>query len=362
MELKLLDSIMHGVLKPWKLDTTNKRRFNELVKSAKAVSPKTNAELFSQLNELLVDYPPVQKMLDNESKDNIPLQQLLYQTTLPKYKDAVTHFYYLLIIEETLRFYNAVLLQAANWTELVDIRYQVGKTLTNVRVLAKQVTTELNELNLKTTPDAQSNIVHFTLFYLKKSLIQLYFCIQEHFKASLSQKTTIEDFYLQDLEEPIINIVYPVLVAKATTINHKQIDNKNYKDKLSFGWKNGKVTQLYGLFNELCNEIHFIDEERTSIENLVNLLIAKEIIPNETDIYLGCQTTEFVFIMDAISRHFQRLTPTNIEKSKCFWSKAVTNKNPTLITADNYFKTRKKSKIKNERQDNILATIQKYFT
>jgi hypothetical protein len=39
MEVKVLDSIMHGVLKPWKLDTTNTRRFTELVKAAKAASP-----------------------------------------------------------------------------------------------------------------------------------------------------------------------------------------------------------------------------------------------------------------------------------------------------------------------------------
>ena len=55
MEVKVLDSIMHGVLKPWKLDTTNTRRFTELVKAAKAASPNTNAALLSQLTALLVD-------------------------------------------------------------------------------------------------------------------------------------------------------------------------------------------------------------------------------------------------------------------------------------------------------------------
>jgi hypothetical protein len=99
-------------------------------------------------------------------------------------------FIYFVITGETLRVFNAVLQQAANWTELVDIRYQVAKTLTNVRVLAKQVTTELNEQGFTTVPDAQSSVVHFALYYLKHSLIQLYFSIQEQFKASLSQTTT----------------------------------------------------------------------------------------------------------------------------------------------------------------------------
>jgi hypothetical protein len=102
----------------------------------------------------------------DETIGNTALQQLLYKTDLPKYKDAVTHFYLFVITGETLRVFNAVLQQAANWTELVDIRYQVGKTLTNVRVLAKQVTTELNEQGFTTVPDAQSNVVHFALYYL----------------------------------------------------------------------------------------------------------------------------------------------------------------------------------------------------
>ncbi|MBL0233301.1 MAG: hypothetical protein IPQ08_06510 [Chitinophagaceae bacterium] len=149
----------------------------------------------------------------DETIGNTALQQLLYKTDLPKYKDAVTHFYYFIITGETLRVFNAVLQQAANWTELVDIRYQVGKTLTNVRVLAKQVTTELNEQGFTAVPDAQSSVVQFALYYLKHSLIQLYFSIQEQFKASLSQTTTLEDFYLLDLEEPFPQFAYRYLLV-----------------------------------------------------------------------------------------------------------------------------------------------------
>jgi hypothetical protein len=127
MEIKILDSIMHGVLKPWKLDTTNTRRFTELVKAAKAASPDTNATLLSQLTALLVDFPSLQKIINEEAIGNAPLQPLSWKSDLPKYKDAVTHFYYFVITGETLRIYNAVLQQAANWTELVDIRHHLGK-------------------------------------------------------------------------------------------------------------------------------------------------------------------------------------------------------------------------------------------
>ncbi|MBL0202211.1 MAG: hypothetical protein IPP81_19245 [Chitinophagaceae bacterium] len=84
MEIKILDSIMHGVLKPWKLDTTNTRRFTELVKAAKAASPDTNAALLSQLTALLVDYPTLQKIVADETIGNTPLQQLLLQNRFAK--------------------------------------------------------------------------------------------------------------------------------------------------------------------------------------------------------------------------------------------------------------------------------------
>ena len=63
MEVKILDSILHGSLKPWKIDATNSRRFIGLVKAAKATTQKTNSELVKQLMDLLYDFPAVQKLL-----------------------------------------------------------------------------------------------------------------------------------------------------------------------------------------------------------------------------------------------------------------------------------------------------------
>ena len=65
--------------------------------------------------------------------------------------------------------------------------------------------------------------------------------------------------------------------------------------------------------------------------------------------------------MDNLGKAFQRLSPTNIEKSMSFWSKGRANKKATLINAENYFKTRSKNKIKDETKEGILTLIQKYF-
>jgi len=96
---------------------------------------------------------------------------------LPNSTDAVTRFYYLIITAEYFRVFSCMLQESINWTELVDIRYQVNTTLTNIRVLAKQTATELTEQGFTTAPDEHSNHIHFALYYLKHSLVQLYFSV-----------------------------------------------------------------------------------------------------------------------------------------------------------------------------------------
>lgn len=352
MEVKVLDSIMHGVLKPWKLDTTNTRRFTELVKAAKAASLNTNAELLSQLTALLVDYPSLQKIVADETIGNEPLQQLLYKTDLPKYKDAATHFYYFIITGETLRIFNAVLQQAANWTELVNIRYQIGKTLTNVRVLAKQATTELNEQGFTTVPDAQSSVVHYALYYLKHSLIQLYFSIQEQFKARLSQTTTIEDFYLLDLEEPLTNIVYLKFVGQPTDSTQETNTNNSFQDKLSFGFT-GDKDRLKAVIVQLCQKIELLNEDQTSSDTLFKIFTSRDLEAVTDKVYLGCETTQFRYIVDKLTPHFTNLKLKAIEKTGAFFSK-----NGTKITAQNL----SAGKVDNPKEkvtiDNILKQMQ----
>ncbi|MFN0082791.1 MAG: DUF6617 family protein [Ferruginibacter sp.] len=347
MEVKILDSIIHGFLKPWKLDTTNTSRFTELVKAAKAVSLNTNAALLSQLTALLADYPTEQKILTDETTIDTTLQPLLCKIDLPKYKDAVTHFYYFIITGETLRVFNAVLQQAANWTELVDIRYQVGKTLTNTRVLAKQVSIELNEQGFTGIPDAQSSFVHFALYYLKHSLIQLYFSVQEQFKASLSQVTTLEDFYLLDLEEPETNIVQLQFIEQAVTEEKGSSEYSGNQDTISFGFKDD-VTKLTTVVNQLCHQIELLNEDVCNADDLIKAFTAKNLLPGAVKIQLGCETKHFRYCIDKFMPYFNNLTLANIEKSKIFYSKK-----DTLLKANNLSASSSKNKIEPKESANI---------
>jgi hypothetical protein len=347
MEVKILDSILHGSLKPWKIDTSNSRRFIGLVKSAKATTPTTNAELIKQLTELLSDFPAVKKLLFDEPKNPSTLQPLLFDIELPRYKDAFTNFYFLVITGETLRIYNTFLNQSASWTDLIDIRYQAVKTLTNIRVLAKQTGIELIEQGFSTPPDANCDITHFALYYLKHSLIKLYFSIQEHFKSSLESTISLEDFYLLDLEESNLNIIELKPAAKSSETGVEIPD----QDRIWFGFRDD-LTKLTTVVNQLCYQIELLNEDVSSPEDLLKAFTSEKLTPGCIKIQLGCETKHFRYCIDKFKPYFNSLTLSNIEKSMIFYSQR-----DTLITANNLSASNSKNKLEPKEK----GTIDKIF-
>lgn len=203
LKIKILDSILHGDLKPWKMDTSDQRRFTELVKAATATSPQTYGELQKQLATLLDNYPSLQKIMAKETQtEENPLVQHFFKIDLPKYNDPLTQFYHSIIKKEALRFFNQFLLKAEKWIDPVDIHFQVNKTLTDIRVLATQTAEELVQRGFMSFPDKQSDFLHIVLFTLKQILTALFFEVQERFAKQLSQNTTEEFYYLHYLKEP----------------------------------------------------------------------------------------------------------------------------------------------------------------
>jgi len=351
MEIIILDNILHGSLKPWKVDLSNTRRFTEIVKNAKAIPLTTLSDIFGQVSYLLTDFPLQQKVLALEPKSLVPLQPLRFDIELPKYINAVTHFYNLLITAETHRLYNTFLYQAVNWSDIIDVRYNVNQTLTNIRVLAKQTGIELKEREYLSLPHEQSDAIHFALFYLKHFLIRLYFSIQEHFRVSLDKTTTLEDFYLLDLEESISNLIQlkPVILTESPE-EGEDLTIKD-QDRIWFGFKD-KLDTLTTIINQLCFKIELLNEDVSSSEDLVKVLISKSLTPGCTKIQIGCETKHFRYCIDKLQPYFSYLTLSNIEKSKIFYSKK-----DTLITANNLSASSSKNKLEPKEK----ATIDRIF-
>ena len=350
MEIKILNSVLLDELKPWKLDTSNTRRFTELVRSAKAVAPTTKDELQKQLTILLADYSALQKWLATEAaSNNVALQQLLYSIDLPDCSSPVTHFYAAIISAETLRVYNSFIQQSVSWNASIDIPFQTGRLLNSLKVLTQQTSAELQERGFTIIPDEQSSFIHFTLYYLKHSLIQLYFSIQESFKDSLVQVTTLEHFYSLDLEESLSalpNLEYAITASGQNAVK------KAKPQKLTFGF-NGKKDKLSSVINSLCTQIELLKEDVSPADMLIQILLSNDIKPGNVQIHLDCDNKNFRYVIQKLTPYFNLLSFINIEHSKSFYSKKG-----TLLKANNFSKARSFDPKEKATIDNIFKQMQ----
>ena len=346
MELRILDSIMHGVLKPWKLDTSNNKRFTELVKAAKKVNPSTCIEQHLQLYNLLADYPTLQKVLETELPSEKTLKPLYFSTGLPMYNNAVTNFYFLVITLEAQRIYNRVLGFSKIYTSQIDLIFHTGKALKYAKVLAKQASIELDMMGFSGTA-AQVEASNYAIYCLKHSLIQFYFSIQEQFKHRLEESTTLEDFYLLDLEEPLSGI----LPLEKVHLIENDKSNQEIHKKLSFGF-NEDIGKLRTVINQLCIKIELLNSD-TKTDDLITILTAKNISPGSVKIQIGCETVQFRYIIDKLKPFFNALNPQNIELSACFFTKKG-----TLIKAQNLYTNKISHPKEKDNIDNIIKQLQ----
>lgn len=331
MEIKILDSILHGELKPWKLDTSSTKHFTELVRTAKAVSPITNGELQKQLKALLADYPTLNKWLVSEAtSSNTALQQLVFTIDLPACSSPPTQFYAAVITAETLRVYNSFIQQSVNWNTAIDIPFQTNRLLNSLKVLTQQTVAELQERDFTTVPDEQSDFIHFALYYLQHSLIQLYFSVQDSFRECLKQVTTLEDFYSLDLGLPKAQIVELKKLAIVPIEEITSIAQSNNKP-FSFGFK-GDETKLRNLVSVLCNHKNLLDEAVTKPDDFIKLLTTKNINDRKYKIQIGCETNLFQHIADKLKTNFPKFTYANIGKCNYFFTKNSTPIKASLLS------------------------------
>lgn len=350
MEIKILDSILHGELKPWKLNTSGNKRFTELVRTAKAVSPTTNAELQKQLTALLADYPTLKKWLATQAtSSSTALQQLVCTIDLPACSSPLTHFYAAVITAETLRVYNSFMQQSVNWNTSIDIPFQTGRLLNSIKVLTQQTVAELKERGFINPADEQSDSIHFALYYLKHSLIQLYFSIQKVFENNLPQVTTLEDFYSLDLEEPLSAL--PKLDYTITATEQNSVKKPKSK-KLTFGF-NGKKEKLTAVINNLCSQVELLKEEVSPADMLIKLLLSNDIKPGNAQIHLDCDNKNLRYIIEKFTPYFNSLSFINIEHSKSFYSKKG-----TLLKANNFSKAKSFDPKAKAAIDNIFKQMQ----
>lgn len=260
------------------------------------------------------------------------------------YPNAITKYYSKIISLETLRVYNAFNTKMQKYSNKVDVVYHTAIALKNIKALTVNTVKEIKEKGFEEIPTEQSSLSHFVLQSLRQHLTILFFDVQELSKASIDNPTSIEDFYLLDLNLPKTQI------QELKILTPSDIDFKA-QEVLNFGFKDD-FEKLKSVVNQLCHQVEFLNEDVTSADELLKVFISKNILPNSVKIQIGCETKNFRYIVNKFKPYFHNLTLANIEKSQLFYSKS-----DNLITANNLSASNNKNAVEPKEK----ATIDKIF-
>lgn len=309
MQLLLFNEIIHGGLRPWLSTEASHVDMKQSILKAKSKSSTTLKDIIETLEILLSSQKELaQRIKATVDDQEIKLETLAATIQQPPHFDSFSQYYSLLIEAETNRIYNQFLAIARNLDNDIDIEFQTGRLLKSIKVMTVQTSAELKE--------HENKQVVFVLTYLRNALLALYFSIQEQFKAKLSQTISFEDFVLLELEEDI-NVVPQININNEDSPPAKKVKSA----KLSFQFK-GDKQKLRNVITQLCLQYSLLaDHSIASEEALYNLLLSKDIQPGSSKFILGCETTQFAFIIKTLDTYFHNLNPTSIAAAAVFHSK-----------------------------------------
>jgi len=193
----------------------------------------------------------------------------------------------------------------------------------------------------------------YTINYLKVSAIRLYIELQEQY----GQFSDTALFSIQEIAEKYFSdtdfdaSIFIKLEADKKEVVKKPSKPKS-KPKTSFGYKNKDTSGLLKVLNDFQLRVDMLDN-RTTVQQLFNLLIAKDFTESNTQIYIQCETTQFSYIVDVLKPFFTGFNPTSIERSGKFITKTG-----TLLKANNLHKNKVHNPKEKEEIDNIVQQLQ----
>ncbi|MCO5287179.1 MAG: hypothetical protein M9898_12270 [Chitinophagaceae bacterium] len=222
MKITILDSIMHGPLKPWLMKPNANDRFVRLLAKVMGTTPIVAFQLQVQLETLLQDYPTLVKYLREEKlpDQSLPLMEHFYEMNIPQHKNAFQQFYYLVYMQETLRYFNTFVIKVDEilWDE--DKVFQIDKALAAIRVLTIQINEVIKEYD-QNSPENEN--IHYALSVARFMLIVLYFEIQDYY-SYLMENTITPKFFFQNY----LHTAYDNAILKYSPIYYENFFWKMY--------------------------------------------------------------------------------------------------------------------------------------
>jgi hypothetical protein len=337
MELKILDSILFGQLRPW-LDKNRNEKFYSNRLTPKFVKPTEHIDgYFKELksilgnkNELVNDNPLdryfAQPKKDIDAHINQPLVVLTEETLEPT--SQTEWFYFSLIHNESTRTINNIFQAVCRDIGEVDRVYIVNRYKTSFIELLKNIHTVSadvavdDELSIRVLSVLKHNAIRL--------LTELQLLFDKYINSIPSNKHQIYKEYLKQnppegeyyTEATELRQLKQLVSEAKTGIKLQPASNPN---AISFGF-NGDKERFTMAIKRLVLEMDLLKAE-TSTEYFLEVLLSDDIDVNGPKIYLDIFTNEFRYLIDQLKPRFKKLNPKTIQDVDLFRSKDNPHKN-----------------------------------
>lgn len=325
MDLIIFKSIVYGELKPWASNAINEKFYRQNMFAGFMKPTHTINEYYKQLKELHKDK---QSLFSNDGLEIYiaqPDTETHHEILHPLVEISLTE-----PITTTQKFYHYLLYnEATRLTDRVfkcmnkDIReIQKKEIIQNVVKSCKdllfcigtdQQYFEKTELTLYVVPQLITNTIRF----LKETEL-----LYPQYLSDLP--STKNELYGELLQLPIPETTIDKTTPAFQTVNNILLGIDNYKfekdTRFSFGFNSDPI-KLKSVLFLLNRDFDLLNEDKTSVEDLLSVLINKDLKLGAPQIYLGCETLEFAYIVKKLELSFSNFNPTSIDSSNLFFSK-----------------------------------------
>jgi hypothetical protein len=325
MELTIFKNIIYGELKPWSTNAINDKFYRQNL-SANFIKPiHTIDEYYNALKELHKDKPNLFKedgleiyLLQPDTNISHEIIHPLVEVSLAEPITTTQKFYHFLLFNEATRLTNRVfkcINKDIGEIQKKEIIQNVVKSCKDILfcIGTDQESFPKTELTAYVVPQLITNLIRFL-----KETEKLY----PQYLADIP--STKNELFGELLKQPIPETDIEKTAPEFQTACNILLGIDNYKfekdTRFSFGF-NGDKEKLKSVLLALNRNIELLNEDKTSVDELLTVLTCKDLELGAPQIYIGCETLEFSYIVKKLELSFSNFNPTSIDSSNLFFSK-----------------------------------------
>lgn len=356
MDLIIFKSIIYGELKPWASKAINEKFYRQNLSPSFIKPTRTISEYYKALKELHKDKQSLFGkdgleiyLAQSDTEINHEILHPLVEISLAEPNSATQRFYHFLLYNEATRLTDRVFKCMNKDIGEIQKKELIQNVVKSCKDLLFCIGTDQkyfqkDELTLYVVPQLIANTIRF----LKETEL-----IYPQYLADLP--STKNELYCELLQRPIPETDLDKTTPEFQTVYNILLGIDDFKipksTRLSFGF-NGNTTKLKSVLLALNRIIELVNEDHTSVDNLVSALTSRDLKIGAAQIHLGCETTQFSYIISKLEHYFSNFNPTSIEQSNLFYSKKG-----TVLKRNNLYKNNNKFPKEQDNIDEIIKQL-----